>query len=227
MYRHKRIYSHSLPEVSSMLYYRSVWCGPERRPNDWIWMKSYFKELYIQIQSFGTHQTVLYCDNLSRPSSANQNTELPGACQRGDQMIWLEILFFGDYLLSNHLKVLFARIIPHAMTPLDSYRLALDYSCYCLVLTQTFLDEEDDIINPKIIKFFKVWFTLHPYIYIELKTSQGRHHGTFFGEAKPICGRTLPQNKVFCCWKRKNATFETYLGKNKKDKWLMLYHKIF
>ena len=40
------------------------------------------------------------------------------------------------------------------MTPLDSYRLALDYSCYCLVLTQTFLDEEDDIINPKVVKFF-------------------------------------------------------------------------
>ena len=40
------------------------------------------------------------------------------------------------------------------MTPLDSYRLALDYSCYCLVLTQTFLDEEDDIINPKVVRFF-------------------------------------------------------------------------
>ena len=40
------------------------------------------------------------------------------------------------------------------MTPLDSYRLALDYSCYCLVLTQTFLDEEDDIIKPKLVIFF-------------------------------------------------------------------------
>ena len=68
-------------------------------------------------------------------------------------MVRLEIEIETAYLVTI-LTVLFARIIPHAMTPLDSYRLALDYSCYCLVLTQTFLDEEDDIINPKVVKFF-------------------------------------------------------------------------
>ena len=34
----------------------------------------------------GAYQAALYCDWLSRPNIANHNTELPGTCQKGDQM---------------------------------------------------------------------------------------------------------------------------------------------